>query len=321
MNNRCLFISFHGGGGTRKEINDKQYKNQQHLYDKILNKMDFNGIYLTLRAATNSWDMFHQKQIDKFINIIIKLCVIKLNVNLNKIHLLGYSAGGDGVYRIGTRLANKFAAISMMAGHPGNCTPNNLFNTPFVIHIGEMDQGYNRLNHALKWKQKFNKLKINNNGYYKNCNVVIHKNKGHWMEWEDSVALKWMIQFERNPYPKLIKWRQENVENIEFYWLSVKEEFIKQNGEIIIECGDFKENKIDILENYAKEINIHLNEKIVDINEEIEICFKGKRIFKGLLKPKLIDIWHCYQFSGDVDRLFCVSLTVIDNNKVVRYVH
>ena len=33
--------------------------------------MDFDGIYVTLSTATNSRNISQQKQIDKFINIII----------------------------------------------------------------------------------------------------------------------------------------------------------------------------------------------------------------------------------------------------------
>ena len=37
------------------------------------------------------------------------MAVIKENVNPNKVYLLGYSAGGDGVYQLAPRMANRWA--------------------------------------------------------------------------------------------------------------------------------------------------------------------------------------------------------------------
>ena len=88
---RALFLSLHGGGGTAPEVNDRQYNNQKHLYDKTME--DLEGVYLAMRAPTNTWNMWHQDDIDDFINILIQMAVIKEGVNPNKVYLLGYSAG------------------------------------------------------------------------------------------------------------------------------------------------------------------------------------------------------------------------------------
>ncbi len=57
---------------------------------------------------------------------------------------LGYSAGGDGVYRLGPRLADYLGGACMMAGHPGEASLHNLKNIAFSIHVGELDHAYNR---------------------------------------------------------------------------------------------------------------------------------------------------------------------------------
>ena len=36
------------------------------------------------------------------------------DVDPNRVYLLGYSAGGDGVYQLAPRMADRFAAASMM---------------------------------------------------------------------------------------------------------------------------------------------------------------------------------------------------------------
>jgi poly(3-hydroxybutyrate) depolymerase len=39
-------------------------------------------------------------------------------IDLNKVFITGYSAGGDGVYQMAPRLADHLAGGAMMAGHP-----------------------------------------------------------------------------------------------------------------------------------------------------------------------------------------------------------
>lgn len=92
---RALWLLLHGGGGTTPEVNDNQYNNQKHLYDKTMK--DLEGVYMAMRAPTKNWNMWHQDDIDDFINILIQMAVIKEGVNPNKVYLLGYSAGGDGL--------------------------------------------------------------------------------------------------------------------------------------------------------------------------------------------------------------------------------
>jgi predicted peptidase len=60
------------------------------------------------------------------------------------VYILGYSAGGDGIYYLGPRLADYLAAASMMAGHPNNASPLNLRNIGFSIYMGENDSAYDR---------------------------------------------------------------------------------------------------------------------------------------------------------------------------------
>ena len=49
--------------------------------------------------------------------------VLQRDVDPKQIYLIGYSAGGDGVYQFAPRLADHFAAAAMCAGHPNHTTP------------------------------------------------------------------------------------------------------------------------------------------------------------------------------------------------------
>ena len=86
---RSLYISLHGGGGAPAEVNDQQWDNQKRLYKPA------EGVYLCPRAITNTWDLHFRPESDAFYEAIIRMAVVYLNVNPDKVYLMGYSAGGD----------------------------------------------------------------------------------------------------------------------------------------------------------------------------------------------------------------------------------
>ena len=110
---RSLYISMHGGGNAPKELNDQQWQNQIRLYAPE------EGVYVAPRAPFDDWNMWFRPQMDQFFEELILAAVTEFGVNPDKVYLLGYSAGGDGVWRMAPRMADRWAAASMMAGHPG----------------------------------------------------------------------------------------------------------------------------------------------------------------------------------------------------------
>ena len=127
---RSLYISMHGGGGAVPEVNDRQWENQKRLYEPA------EGVYLAPRAPTNTWNLWHQPHIDTLFDQIIQATVVFLEVNPNRVYLMGYSAGGDGVYQLAPRFADRLAAAAMMAGHPNDASPLGLRNIGFYLAYG-----------------------------------------------------------------------------------------------------------------------------------------------------------------------------------------
>lgn len=310
---RSLFISLHGGGGTAPSVNDQQYQNQQHLYDQTMSSLE--GVYLAVRAPTNSWDLWHQSNIDHFLNIIIQMAVIAENVNPNKIYILGYSAGGDGVYQLAPRMADRWASASMMAGHPNETSPLGLKNLPFAIHVGALDNGYDRNLKAQEWKIMLDSLEKDAPGTYIH-QVQLHEGLTHWMNLEDAVALPWMINFKRNPIPKKIIWKQDDRHHNSFYWLAVPNNEIKTGGEIIAEYNS-QTNEINIISNYSKVINIYVNDKMLNLDKTITIKYKGKIISQKTFERNIFNISKTMSAKGDAELSFPCIITVINNATVL----
>ena len=123
-----LYFSLHGGGQTEPAVNEKQWVRHQNLYEVS------EGIVFVPRSPTNTWNMWHQDHIDPLFNRIIQNMIMLYEVDPNKVYLMGYSAGGDGVYQLAPRMADRFAAAAMMAGHPNETSPLGIRNLPFTIH-------------------------------------------------------------------------------------------------------------------------------------------------------------------------------------------
>ena len=111
-----LWISMHGGGGAPKQVNDQQWENQKHLY-----KLD-EGIYVAPRAPTDNWNLWHEAHIDPLFDRLIEDLIVLKHVDPNRVYIMGYSAGGDGVYQFAPRMADRWAAAAMMAGHPNDAS-------------------------------------------------------------------------------------------------------------------------------------------------------------------------------------------------------
>ena len=44
---------------------------------------------------------------------------------------------------------------------------------------------------------------------------------GHWMGGLDSSAVSWISGFTRDPFPKKVVWKQDDVTHNRYYWLKV----------------------------------------------------------------------------------------------------
>ena len=264
-----LFLSLHGGGGDPKSENDRLWIRHKTLYELE------NGILFTPRSPSNTWNMWHQSHVDTFFNRIIQNMIAFHDVNPNRIYLMGRSAGGDGVYQLAPRMADRFAAAAMSAGHPNEASPLGLRNLPFTIHVGEHDNLYNRNKVAVDWGNQLKALQKNDPGGYEYF-VKIYKGKPHWMDNLEASALIWMSDFIRNPYPEKIIWRQDDVLHERFYWLK----------NINPSVGDLIEAEIDgqiinINSSTVSDIIIQLNDNFIDMDKKVVVNYRGKNLYNG----------------------------------------
>ena len=299
-NGRSLFISMHGGGGAPKRVNDQQWENQKRLYSPA------EGVYLVPRAPTNTWNLWHQGHIDGMFDRLIENLIVFENVDPDRVYLMGYSAGGDGVYQLAPRMADRFGAASMMAGHPNETVPLGLRNLAFSLHVGEKDGAYSRNKVAQKWKAQLAELHKADPGGYEHW-AKIYPGKGHWLKREDAAAVPWMAKYRRKLLPERIVWKQDDVTHNRFYWLAVDDENRRGRSEVIATLNG---QTIDVSSKDINRVTVRLNDAMLDLEKSVTITSGGKTLFTGRVKRTAGVLAKTLAERGDPKGMFRAEVTV-----------
>jgi hypothetical protein len=214
--------------------------------------------------------LWHQSHIDPIFERLIENMIVFEGVDPNKVYIVGYSAGGDGVYQLAPRMADRLAGAGMMAGHPNETVPDGLRNIAFALHVGAEDSAYDRNEIAIEWKEKLENLRQDDpEGYVHQ--VVVHDGKGHWMDREEAKALMWLAQSERNPYPRRVVWVQDDVTHNQFYWLAVGKP--KARTKIV---ASIINQTITIHESNVETLTVYLNDTMLDLDKPVFLKYKDK---------------------------------------------
>ncbi|MFC1499368.1 choice-of-anchor D domain-containing protein, partial [Verrucomicrobiota bacterium] len=228
-NGYSLYIALHGGGATSTSVNDSQWEMMKTYY---LTDGVTNGIYLAPRGINDTWNLHSRPQSYVMYDRIIENMILFENIDPNRVYILGFSAGGDGTYQICPRMADRWAAGNMSAGHPNGISGKNLYRTPFLLQVGEVDTAYNRHTQAAQFHVALNGLQSNAvDGYVHDCyihvgmphnffdnhqigqNQQVMLDAAEWLNNGDSTArsvdanaIRWLDQHVRDPKPTRLIW-------------------------------------------------------------------------------------------------------------------
>jgi len=266
---RSLWISMHGGGNAPAAVNDQQWRNQIRLY------VPPEGIVVAPRAPTDTWNLWHEPHIDRLFGRLIEDFIALRGVHPDKVYLLGYSAGGDGVWQLAPRIPDRFAAAAMMAGHPNGVSTLGVRNLPFAMFVGEADTAYGRSKVVAEKIAEFGRLRQEDPAGYVHLGRV-YPGLPHWMDRKDAEALPWMAKFTRDAWPRKLVWVQTGVTHDRFYWLQLPAGHAKpgqkivataRGQEIILE-GDVPSGmtlrfRDGLVEDLARSVKVTVNGRVV----------------------------------------------------------
>lgn len=271
-NGHSLWISMHGGGNTKPEVNDRQWTNQISLYQPA------EGIYVAPRAPTDTWNLWHEAHIDPLFQRLIEDYVALRGVNPDRVYLLGYSAGGDGVWQLAPRMADRFAAAAMMAGHPNEASLLGLRNLPFAIFMGGNDAAYNRNKIAADRAAELDRLAQEDAGGYVHF-ARIYEGLGHWMQRKDAEGIPWMAGFTRNAWPTRLVWQQDDVVHQRFYWLEVGDRAAIPERQKLVARVDGQ--TITLEGEVGPALSLRLSDRLLDLDQPVKVVAGGRELYSG----------------------------------------
>lgn len=248
-----LYIALHGGGaGDTPDVNNSQWQEMQRYYLDSVDK----GIYLAVRGVRDTWDTHFNQESYPLYDRLIENGIALLGADPNRVYLMGYSAGGDGVYAIAPRMADRFAAVHMSAGHPNGVDVLNLKWLPIALQCGEWDESYERNLVTAEYGLRLDALRQQAGDGYTHA-VFLHVGRGHgivdnhpqrvpqtviadlpaWqagaqagLEYDGALAeantnaVDFLRQYRREPLPREVVWnlaeRADLRETDAFYWLA-----------------------------------------------------------------------------------------------------
>lgn len=299
-----LFISMHGGGNADAATNDSQWENQIALVDSYNPK---DAIWVAPRAPSNEWNLWFRDEIDALFERIIADLVAFEDVDSNHVYLNGYSAGGDGAYQMGPRMADAWAGVGMSAGHPNDASPLSLRNTAFAIHVGGDDTAYDRNLKAAEWGAKLDSLAAADAGGYPH-QWQVHAGKPHWMDMEDAVSIPFMQAYARDPIPKKVLWRQSGTLRARFYWLAVVPADVAAGAEI---SASYSGQTIELSAiAKVKRITLRVSDAMLDQDRAVSVKRDGAELFSGVVPRTIAVLYSTLTDRGDPSLMFSGELTV-----------
>lgn len=278
-NGRSLWISMHGGGGAPKAVNDSQWRNQVGLYKPA------EGIYVVPRAPTDTWNLWHEAHIDPMFDRLIEDYVVLRGVNPDRVYVMGYSAGGDGVWQLAPRMADRWAAAAMMAGHPNDASLLPLRNLPFALFVGGNDAAYNRNKIVAERAEKIAELQIQDPGGYEHL-ARVYPGLPHWMNLKDAEALPWMAKHMRQAWPKKIVWVQDDVTHPRFYWLAVPPEEAKRKRAITAEADG---QTIRLTGDVPQGLTLRLSDVLLNLDQPVRVLVTNREVFNAK-SPRRVEV-------------------------------
>ena len=174
-----LYIALHGGGGAPEEDNNQQWVSMQEYYTDEIR----DGIYVATRGMEDVWNTHFLEDSYRMYDRLIEDMILFHHADPNRVYLMGYSAGGDGVYAIAPRMADRFAGVNMSSGHPNSVSLLNTSSLPFLIQVGIRDYYSEDAMRSVRGAEFEDTL----NGYHEQYGfgyphrVLVHVPNGHFI--------------------------------------------------------------------------------------------------------------------------------------------
>lgn len=335
-----LYIAMHGGGSCPAAMNDSQWNHMKIYYKDSVPV----GLYVAVRGITNDWNLHFRDESYPLYDQLIETLVAFEGVDPNRVYLVGYSAGGDGVYQISARMPDRWAAANMSAGHHNGISPVNLRNLPLQLQVGQNDGAYRRNQETVKYAMQLDKLAAADPGGYEH-RLFVHYQKPHnyidndpkqslqkvlanpveWLEKGTSEvteantnAVAWMSTHVRNPLPDQVIWdlstrAEKRPAAHQCYWLDIGNNNETSLGaSTMLVKADRTANAIAV-EKCGSYLRLLITTRMFDLAKPITVTVEGQT-FKIQVKPSATLLVQTLLDRGDPNYMFEAAIVLKKQN-------
>lgn len=271
---RDLFISMHGGGSGPASSNDSQWRNQVSLASGYAPE---HALWVAPRAPTDDWNMWFKDHIEPLFDRLITNMIVFEGIDPDRVYLNGYSAGGDGVYGLAPRSADRWAGAGMSAGHPNGVSLANLRNVAFALHVGGNDSAFERNQVAQEYIELHRALQAADPGAYP-FQGMVHPGLPHWMDLADAVSIPFLQDHTRPAAPERVVWEQHEIVTTRMYWLAV-DGVEARDGTRVVARLEGQTVTIEELEGIAA-LRVRLDDSMLDLDLPVVIEHAGTVLFE-----------------------------------------
>jgi poly(3-hydroxybutyrate) depolymerase len=296
-----LWITLHGGGQGTEAENDQNWKGYFGRYE-----FPPGSINVAPRAPANTWDMWHVEWVDDLFDRLIADFVLQRGVDPDRVYLIGYSAGGDGVYQLAPRLADRFAAAVMCAGHPNETTPEGLRNLPFFLYMGGGDSAYHRNVSVRQFSAKMDALQMKDPAGYPH-RLTVFPGLPHSMQNREAEMIPRLSPLSRVTWPKRVVWKQDDVTHARFYWLERPSATVKPYE---IYAAHVDGQAIIIETPAAGNLTLRLSDQLLDLDQPVRVLAGGRTVFEGKAPRSFASIAKSLREHEDPDTIATALLPV-----------
>jgi len=297
-----LWITMHGGGQATEEENDLNWKGYYGRYE-----FPPGSINVAPRSPANTWNMWHIQEVDGLFDRLIADMVLQRGVDPNHVYLIGYSAGGDGVYQLAPRLADRFAAAGMCAGHPNDATPDGLRNLPFFLYMGGADSAYNRNMVVREFSAKMDEFQAADPAGYVH-RLTVYPGLPHNMQNREAEMIPRMAPLARQAWPKRVVWKQSGgATHTRFYWLERAPEAVQPND---IYAARVDGQTITIETPSSGSLTLRLSDALLDLDLPVRVMAGGRAVFEGSVERSFAAVEQSLREREDPDSAATALLPV-----------
>ncbi|MBU6175424.1 MAG: polyhydroxyalkanoate depolymerase, partial [Planctomycetes bacterium] len=157
-----------------------------------------------------------------------------------------------------------------------------------------------------QWKEALEQLRKSDPQGYLHF-VKLHEGKGHWMDRQDAEAIAWMHPNVRNRFPRKIVWKQDDVVESRFYWITVDPQAVRDRALITAKVVD---QSIEIEQSDLPAIGILLRDELVDMDQHVTIRMADREWIHARVPRTIAVMDETLNQRGDPKGVYWGKVTV-----------